>query len=78
MSRYTSLHDEPWFSDPDEPWGGSHRKIMCDPDDERDREIDDALTGEAHPGIYWARVNGSQHLQRVGAEQYAQIYGGKQ
>jgi len=22
MSRHTSPHDEPWFSDPDQRWGG--------------------------------------------------------
>ena len=48
MSRYTSPHDEPWFSDPDQPWGGSHKRIERDPDAdyeaERDRRIDDALT----------------------------------
>ncbi len=46
MTRYTSPHDEPWFSDPDEPWGGSHKHIECDPDEEyeRMREIDDAPT----------------------------------
>jgi hypothetical protein len=31
-----------------------------------------------YPPIYWAHVNGSQHLQRVSAAQYAQIYGEKQ
>lgn len=44
MSRYTSPHDEPWFSDPDQPWGGSHKRIERDPDEERDRRMDDALT----------------------------------
>ena len=44
MSRYTSPHDEPWFSDPDQPWGGSHKRIERDPDVERDRQMDDALT----------------------------------
>jgi hypothetical protein len=44
MSRYTSPHDEPWFSDPDQPWGGSHKRIELDPDVERDRRMDDALT----------------------------------
>ena len=45
---YTSEHDMPWFSDPDEPWGGSHKRIERDPDADydamRDRQIDDALT----------------------------------
>jgi hypothetical protein len=41
---YTSPHDEPWFSDPDQPWGGSHKRIERDPDEERDRLMDDALT----------------------------------
>ena len=44
MTQYTSPHDEPWFSDPDQPWGGSHKRIERDPDVERDRSIDDALT----------------------------------
>ena len=44
MTQYTSPHDEPWFSDPDQPWGGSHKRIERDPDEERDRRIDDALT----------------------------------
>ena len=43
MTQYTSPHDEPWFSDPDEPWGGSHKRIERDPDDERDRIMDEAL-----------------------------------
>jgi hypothetical protein len=46
--QYTSEHDMPWFSDPDQPWGGSHKRIERDPDAdyeaERDRRIDDALT----------------------------------
>jgi hypothetical protein len=50
MSRYTSPHDEPWFSDPDQPWGGSHKRIERDPDAdydaERDRRIDDAEAGQ--------------------------------
>jgi hypothetical protein len=43
MSRYSSPHDEPWYSDPDEPWGGSRKKREIDPDDERDRQIERRL-----------------------------------
>lgn len=46
-----SLHDEPWYSDPDEPWGGSRRKIERDPDLELERirqfEIDEAAIARA-------------------------------
>ena len=38
----------------------------------------EALAKQEQAPIYWARVNGSQHLQRVSAEQYAQIYGEEQ
>ena len=45
-AKYTSPHDEPWFSDPDEPWGGSRTERDRDPDAEyerlRDIEIADA------------------------------------
>jgi hypothetical protein len=44
MIQYTSEHDMPWFSNPDEPWGGSRKRIERDPDEERDRRIDDAET----------------------------------
>lgn len=29
MGRYTSPHDEPWFADPEQPWGGiQERRTM--------------------------------------------------
>ena len=37
MSNHTSEHDEPWYSDPDEPWGGSTSRRERDPDAECDR-----------------------------------------
>jgi len=51
MSRYTSPHDEPWFSDPDQPWGGSHKRIDRDPDVERDRRIDDERLVPGQPAV---------------------------
>jgi hypothetical protein len=51
MTQYTSPHDEPWFSDPDQPWGGTKRKRYVDPDEAYDRmldqEIEDAPEEEA-------------------------------
>jgi hypothetical protein len=60
MNQYTSPHDEPWFSDPDQPWGGSHKRIERDPDYERDCAIDDALTDstKSFRGIHYERVDG--------------------
>ena len=46
MSRYSSEHDMPWFSDPEQPWDGARKSIKRDPDAERDQQIDDAITGE--------------------------------
>jgi hypothetical protein len=41
--RYTSPHDEPWFSDPDCPSAWSRTEKVRDPDRERDRLIDDEI-----------------------------------
>jgi hypothetical protein len=66
MTQYTSPHDEPWFSDPDQPWGGSHKRIERDPDYERDLAIDDALTDsrKSFRGIHYERVDGKLQVKR--------------
>ena len=65
MTQYTSPHDEPWFSDPDQPWGGSHKRIERDPDYERDLAIDDALTDsrKSFRGIHYERVDGKLQVK---------------
>lgn len=66
MSRYTSPHDEPWFSDPDQPWGGSHKRIERDPDYERDRAIDEALMNKSPRGPVIKQVSTDEYLATVG------------
>ena len=50
MSAYTSPHDEPWFSDPHEPWGGSRRTREIDPDEAYERLRDNLMDEKDNEG----------------------------
>lgn len=45
-----SQHDEAWYSDPEQPWGGSRKKRERDPDEERDRWIEAQIEDERERG----------------------------